>query len=130
MATIRKEVTVDVPAAQVWDALRDVGNVHKRVARGFVTDCRMDGDARIVTFVNGAVVREPIVTIGDQDRRLVWSAAGAGTTHYNSSAQVFPEGEHRSRIVWTSDLLPNEMAATIGGMMELGMAAIKKTFDG
>jgi hypothetical protein len=84
----------------------------------------MDGDARIVTFVNGAVVREPIVTIGDQERRLVWSALGGGTTHYNSSAQVFPEGDHRSRI-WTSDLLPNEIAPTIAGMMDLGIAAIR-----
>jgi carbon monoxide dehydrogenase subunit G len=129
MATIRKEVSVNVPAAFVWDALRDVGNVHTRVAKGFVTDCRLDGDARIVTFVNGAVVREPIVTIEDDERRLVWSAVGGGTTHYNSSAQVFPDGDHRSRIVWTSDLLPNEMAATIGGMMELGIAAMKKTLE-
>ena len=40
-------------AAEVWAALRDVGEVHRRVAPGFVKDCRMDGEARVVTFGHG-----------------------------------------------------------------------------
>ena len=53
MASIRREVSIEVSAAQLWDALRDVGALHTRLVAGFVTDCRLEGDARIVTFANG-----------------------------------------------------------------------------
>jgi hypothetical protein len=46
----------------------------KLLARGFVTDCRMDGKDRIVTFVNGLVAREVIVDIDERARRLVYCA--------------------------------------------------------
>ena len=113
----------------MWAALRDVGAVHTRLAVGFVTDCRLDGDARIVTFANGLVAREPIVDINDAERRLVWSAVGGRLTHYNASAQVFDAGEGRSRFVWIVDLLPHEMAGAVEAMIGQGIAAIKKTLE-
>ena len=129
MASIRKEVLIDVAPDEVWAAVRDIGAVHTRLAVGFVTDCRLDGDARIVTFANGLVAREPIVTIDDAERRLVWSAVGGRLTHYNASAQVFDAGGGRSRFVWIADLLPNEMAPAVEAMIAQGIAAIKRTLE-
>ena len=129
MASIRKEVLIDVAPDEVWAAVRDIGAVHTRLAVGFVTDCRLDGDARIVTFANGLVAREPIVTIDDAERRLVWSAVGGRLTHYNASAQVFDAGGGRSRFVWIADLLPNEMAPAVEAMIGQGIAAIKRTLE-
>ena len=129
MASIRKEVLIDVAPDEVWAAVRDIGAVHTRLAVGFVTDCRLDGDARIVTFANGLVAREPIVTIDDAERRLVWSAVGGRLSHYNASAQVFEAGEGRSRFVWIADLLPHEMAGAVETMIGHGIAAIKRTLE-
>lgn len=129
MASIRKEIIIDVPAEQLWDAMRDVGALATRLARGFVTDCQMDGDTRIVTFGSGMVVREPIIDIGDADRRLVWSATGGRLSHYNASSQVFDEGPGRCRVVWVADLLPHAMAPAIAGMIEQGLAAMKATLE-
>ena len=50
MASFDGNLPLRAPAAQIWDAVRDVGAVHERLAPGFVTDTKMDGDARIVTF--------------------------------------------------------------------------------
>ena len=36
MASIHQEITVAARAAHVWESLRDVANVHKRVAPGFL----------------------------------------------------------------------------------------------
>src|SRR2546428_2324247 len=55
MASIRKEFIVNASAAEAWDAIRDVGEVHRRVVPGFVRDCRMDGEARVVSFADGLV---------------------------------------------------------------------------
>ena len=89
MASIRKELTTAASAEQVWDVLRDIGALHTRLAPGFVVDTKLEPGARIVTFGNGRVIREPIITIDEAARRLVWSAIGGHLTHYNSSAQVF-----------------------------------------
>ena len=129
MASIRKEMHLAARAEDVWDALRDVGNLHKRVCPGFVTDCRMDGpDARIVTFGNGMTAKEPIIDVDDEARRIAWCAVGGRLSHYNSSMQVFPEGEG-CRAVWIADLLPNDMAGAIAGMIDQGLAAMKKHLE-
>jgi carbon monoxide dehydrogenase subunit G len=127
MASIRREIVIDAPPETVWAAVRDVGAVHERLARGFVTDVRLDGDARIVTFANGVTVRELIVDIDDAARRVAYAVVGGQPTHHNASMQVFGEGERRSRLVWITDLLPNEAAGAIGGMIEQGAAAMQRT---
>ena len=57
MATIHKEIEIERNKEFVWDAIRDVGAIHKRLVPGFVVDCRLEGDSRIVTFANGMVAR-------------------------------------------------------------------------
>jgi carbon monoxide dehydrogenase subunit G len=129
MASIRKEIAIAARPDDIWDAVRDVGAVHRRLAPGFVVDTRMDGDARIVTFGNGLVARELIVDIGEEARRLTWSVVGGRMTHHNASLQVFPDGDSRSRVVWIADLLPNDLTGTVAGMIEQGMAAMKRTLE-
>ena len=129
MASIRREVLIDVPAEDLWAAVRDVGALHTRLVTGFVIDCRLEGNARIVTFANGIVAKELIVDVDDEDRRLAWSASGGRLSHHNASSQVFAEGAARCRLVWIADLLPDEMAPAITGMIEQGLAAMKQTLE-
>ncbi|MGK6307610.1 SRPBCC family protein [Variovorax sp. DT-64] len=129
MASIRRETQVAASPAQVWEVVRDIGTIHRRLVPGFVTDCKLEGDARIVTFGNGVVAREVIVDMDDAARRLVWSATGGRLSHHNASLQIFDEGGGQSRLVWIADLLPNEMAEPIAGMIDEGMRAMKKTLE-
>ena len=73
MASIRKEIPLEVSAEHVWSVVRDVGALHTRLVPGFVVDTRLEPDARVVTFGNGMVVRELIVDLDDRARRLAWS---------------------------------------------------------
>lgn len=131
MASIRREAIVSVAAETAWDAIRDIGALHTRLVKGFVTDCKMDGEhARIVTFANGLVARELIVDVNEVDRRLAWSAVGGRLTHHNASVQVFIEGEGRCRLVWIADLLPHDMAPAIATMIDHGMGAMRRTLEG
>ena len=130
MASIRKEIVVGAPVADVWAAIRDVGAPHKRLAPGFLVDTRLEGDARVVTFANGLVVRERIVDVDDAARRLCWAVVGSPRlTHHNASLQVFAEGGGRSRVVWIADLLPDEIAGDIRGLIEQAMAVMKQTLE-
>jgi carbon monoxide dehydrogenase subunit G len=129
MASIRREVLIDVPAGSVWNALRDVGALHTRLVAGFVTDCRLEGDARTVTFANGTIARELIVDVSEPERRVVWASVGGRLTHHNASTQVFDEGPGQSRVVWLADLLPNELAPAIATLIEQGTRAMKTTLE-
>ena len=129
MASIRKEIQTPATVDQVWDALRDVGALHTRLVPGFVIDTRLEPGERIVTFGNGMVVREKILDINDETRRVAWSAIGGGLTHYNASAQVFANADNRTTVVWIADFLPDEAAGQIGSMMEQGIAVMKVTLD-
>lgn len=127
MGSIRKEFIVDADATKVWAALRDFGALHQKLVKGFVTDSKLAGDVRTVTFVNGMTARERLIDCDDAQRRLAYSVIDGQPTHYNAVAQVFEEGPGRSRFVWVIDILPNELVGPIGGMMDMGVAAIKKT---
>jgi hypothetical protein len=118
-----------VPAQAAWDAIRDVGRVHQRLARDFVVDTTFDGDSRFVTFANGTAVRERIVDIDDTARRLAYAIVEWKATHHHATFQVFPESEDRSRIVWLTDLLPHDLAGPVGQMMEQGGQAMKRTLE-
>jgi carbon monoxide dehydrogenase subunit G len=129
MASIRKEILTQARPDDVWDALRDIGALHTRLVPGFVTDTRLEPGARVVTFGNGVVARELIVTVDDDERRVVWSVVGGSMTHHNASAQVFADAKGLTRVVWIADLLPDEAAGAVGAMMEQGMAVMKQTLD-
>jgi carbon monoxide dehydrogenase subunit G len=128
MATLHNSVFIEAAPEAIWDAAKDIGALHTRLVPGFVVDTRLDGDARIVTFGNGLVARESIISIDDERRRLAWNAEGGKTKHYNAVLQVFAQGSG-SRVEWTTDLLPNEMAGPIRSMQEQALAIMKKTFE-
>ena len=128
MASIHREIRIEACPDEVWDALRDVGAIHTRLAPGFVTDVKLEPGARVVTFGNGRVARELIVSVDDTARRLVWSVVGGAMTHHNASAQVFPDGSG-CRFVWIADLLPDALEPTIAGMIEQGLAVIGRTLE-
>lgn len=129
MASIHQEVVIRKTPDAVWSALRDVGALHTRLVKGFVTDCRLDGEARIVTFANGMTARELLLDVSDEHRRVAWSAVGGRLTHHNASAQVLDGPGGTSRVVWIADLLPHEMAPAIAGMIAQGLAAMKATLE-
>jgi polyketide cyclase/dehydrase/lipid transport protein len=129
MASVHREIVIERPLADVWDALADVGALHTRLAPGFVTDCRLEPGARVVSFANGMVARELIVDVDDQRRRVAWSVVGGRLSHHNASAQVFAEDERSCRFVWIADFLPDEHAPSIDAMIGHGLAAMKRHLE-
>ena len=128
MASIHKEIEIKRDGAFVWDAIRDVGAIHKRLVPGFVTDCRLEGDSRIVTFANGTVMRELIVDVDDKTRRHSWSARGEPLVHHNASVQVFATDEG-CRVVWIADVMPHAVAAPLGELIQQGLNTLTPTRD-
>ena len=131
MASVTKDISINAHADAVWDAVRDFGAVHRRLNPGFVVDCKLDGNARIVTFHNGNVVREEFVDCDEARRRLAYAIIGRErVNHYNGSVQVLGDGDNRSRIIWIVDVLPKELAPYISEQMDIAAAAMQRNFGG
>ena len=126
MASIHKDISIDAPAHEVWDAVRDFGARHTRLVPGFVLDTKLEGEARIVAFANGTVARELLIDCDDARRRLAYAIISERMKHYGASVEVVADGDTNSRVIWTVDVLPHEIAPYIGGQMDQGVLAMQK----
>ena len=116
----------------MWDALRDIGAVHQRLLPGRVLDTDVDGDVRTLVMPDGHVVRELIVDVDDETRRLAYAVidgARPALRHHHASLQVFPEGDGHSRLVWVTDVLPSSPADEIRARTERGAAEMKNVLE-
>jgi hypothetical protein len=126
MASIHKDIPIEAPASEVWDAVRDFGAPQTRLVPGFVLDAKLDGEARIVSFANGTVARELLVDCDDLRRRLVYAVISERMKQHSASVQVIADSEARCRLVWIVDVLPHEIAPYIDGQMDQAALAMQR----
>jgi hypothetical protein len=137
MTTLRHTFTVTADPTTAWAAIADIGAVHE-LAAGFVTATELHGSDRVVTFANGMVAHETVISIDEGLRRLAYSVteSPAGLTYHHGSFEVVARPEDGSgataagsQVVWTADVLPAEAAPLIDEMMAGGSAAIAAALD-
>src|SRR5512140_631895 len=126
MASIHKDIPIDAHPDAAWAAVRDFGNVHTRLAPGFVLDAKLDGEARIVTFANGTVARELLVDCDAARRRLVYAVVSERVKQHSASVQIISDGNAGSRLIWIVDVLPHEIAPYIDAQMDQAALAMQK----
>ena len=131
MGSMTKEILTDAEPQLVWDAIRDIGALHTRLVPGFVLDTKLIPGGRLVTFSNGLIVEEPIISLSDSTRRLVWTAKAKAVplTHYNSAVQVHARAAGGTLFEWTADFLPDSAATMLEPMMSAGAAAMSRALQ-
>lgn len=131
MGSVIKDIKVGASVADVWDALRDFGAVHLRVLPGFVVECELEENERVVTFSSGVVLRERLITLDDAHRRFVYAVVESplDLVHHQGSVEAVAEpGENGCRVVWTTDFLPEEIGPIVESLMSEGAAVMERTF--
>lgn len=132
MATVRREAVIQAGAARCWEAVRDFGALHERLAPGFVTDVQLTGPReRRVTFFTGAVASEYLVGVDDAIMRLAYTVTDSplGSSHQNASVQIVPDGDEQCRFVWIIDVLPDELEGRVAALMDRGLDEIVPTLQ-
>lgn len=124
VATFRTESIIDLPAQEVWRRLSDLANTHA-LFPGVLTACTLDGDVRTVTFADGTVIRERIVTLDHDAMRLAYGVLDR-FQHHAASMEIVPVNNGQCRFVWISDVLPDTAIDRVVGLMRLGTAAFMK----
>jgi hypothetical protein len=131
MATVRVEAVIDVPAERLWEAIADVGAVHRRLLPGRVADARIEGDVRVLTMPDGSEIRELIVAVDHAHRRLAYAVVEGQKlplNYHHATFEVLGEGE-RSRLVWSTDVLPHAMAGAVRARTERGILEMKHVIE-
>ena len=131
MATIRVVTTVDVPAAQAWEAIADLGAVHERLLPGRVSATVLDGGFRILTMPDGSRIRELIIALDHGLRRFAYSVVEGQAlplTYHQAAFEVI-EAHGRTEIVWTTDVLPHALAPAVRARVERGIVEMKATLE-
>jgi carbon monoxide dehydrogenase subunit G len=132
MASVRVETIVAAPPHEVWAAIADVGAVHTRLLPGRVRDARIEGDTRVLTMPDGTEVRELIVAVDHEDRRMAYSVQGPGRlelAHHHAAFQVFDHDGGRARLVWTTDVLPHERGPAVRARVRVGIEEIRAALE-
>jgi hypothetical protein len=124
MATIHREVEIDCSLEKAWVQLRDFGNAAKLFA-GVLVDCQEASGQRTVTFNNGHVVQERLVSLDEETCRLAYTVLNGDFTHHNASMQMLPTAGG-VRFVWISDFLPDEATQQVEPLVKAGCQAIKR----
>ncbi|CAB3800979.1 hypothetical protein LMG28688_05287 [Paraburkholderia caffeinitolerans] len=122
MVSLYREVPLETDAASAWETLRDSRNL-ARVFAGVLTDVRVEGDLRTVTFANGSVIEERIVAVDDAHMRVAYAVRGPNFEQHAASMQIVDESGGRCRLVWISDFLPDDRRAMVEPLMDAGCAA-------
>jgi Polyketide cyclase / dehydrase and lipid transport len=131
VATVSVATFVEVPAAQAWEAIADVGAVHERLLPGRVASAEIDGDVRILTMPDGRRIRELIVAVDHELRRMAYSVIEGHTmplTHHHAVFQV-DEIDGRTRMTWTTDVLPHGLAGAVRARVERGILEMKAALE-
>ncbi|GAA3287985.1 SRPBCC family protein [Dactylosporangium vinaceum] len=133
MASVTVETIVAAGPDAVWAAIADVGNVHRRLLPGRVSAVRIEGDERILTMPDGTEVRELIVAVDHEQRRMSYSVQGPGRLelrHHHAAFQVFATDDGaRSRLVWITDVLPHDRAPAVAARVSRGIEEMRAVLE-
>jgi hypothetical protein len=130
MASVVREIIIDAPPERVWSAVGDFENGPVRTSPGVIVECRLEEpDVRAMTFADGTVARERLISRDEQSRRIVWAWFGDEVAHDNTSMQVFPEGETRTRLVWIHDTLPDALSDQLATAMDQSASAFQQALS-
>jgi hypothetical protein len=130
MASIRVELEVKADAAQAWQVIGDWADGPARMAPGHVVSSQAADDVRVVTFADGFIARERLITRDEEERRIVYAVIGnAAPDHDNAVMQVVADGPGRCRFHWSRDVLPDEAAQPLRAAMQEAAPIIKRALE-
>jgi hypothetical protein len=129
MASIRKEIVIDVGVEPAWAALRAVEAPHTLFAP-VLSGAELQGDVRTVHFADGMVIRERILDVDEAHRRVAYAVVEPqGMSYHHASMQLDIAGPGRCVFIWITDFLPAEAAVALQPLIERGAAALKQNLE-
>ncbi|MBO6937888.1 MAG: SRPBCC family protein [Deltaproteobacteria bacterium] len=124
MTTIYRDIPLTLNASDAWQRLRDPSMIDKVVP--VVASSTVDGDRRVCTTADGSEIREVILGVDDEHRRISYAVLQSpwGFEFHASSMQVVEQdGEVRMR--WITDVKPDTLAEQLAEVIDAQVAGVQ-----
>lgn len=126
--SVRREVRIDRPAADVWALVGDPS----RVAEWFpgIESAVVDGTTRTITTGNGMPLPEEVLTVDHLLRRFQYRLGLPVLREHTSTIDVFELDPSSCLVVYGCDADPATMALIIGGAAGNALEHLRDLMEG
>lgn len=127
LGSIRHEVRIARPAAQVWALAGDPARLHEWFP-GIVA-CRVEGTSRTITTATGMELPEEILVQDDVHRRFQYRLATPVIAHHRGTIDVIDLDDGTCLVVYATDADPRTMALVVGGGSRAALDELKRQVE-
>lgn len=127
MATLRREIRIHRPAADVWRLVGRPELLYLWFPGIVASD--VDGDTRIITTGTGIPIPEQIITNDALQRRFQYRITAPMFTHHLATVDVIDVGDGTCMVVYATDAEPAVMALVIGGGSSGALDELKRQME-
>jgi len=147
--TTSKTITIDAPAAKVWNAVKDFNGLatwHPALASDEIVEGKNNsvGAVRLLTLKGGGTIKEKLLAFNPAGRSFKYAIVESvlPVSDYTSTLVVKPAGKDKSTVVWSGhfkrkdvrdnpDDKSNDKAAVdaISGVYQSGLDNLKKMVE-
>jgi len=119
MATIYRSATLSVSPDAAWDVLDRYTRSELHIFKNCASERQVD-DYRVVVTLDGLELWERNITVDPERRRAVYTVPGIpGTEHHQAEMRIDVDPDGRAVLVWTTDLLPQDLAHGMSDMYDV-----------
>lgn len=127
LASLRKEIRIHRPAADVWELAGDATRLHEWFP-GIVA-CTVDGSTRIITMGSGMPMPEEILVCDPVIRRFQYRITVPIFKHHRGTIDVIDLGDDTCLVVYSTEADPRTMALTISAGTTRALAELKRQME-
>jgi uncharacterized protein YndB with AHSA1/START domain len=127
LGSVRHEVRIRRPAADVWALAGDPARLHEWFP-GIVA-CTVDGSSRVITTGTGLPMPEEILVRDDVQRRFQYRITAPVVRHHRGTIDVIDLDDGSCLVVYATDADPRAMALTIGGGTAGALDELRRLLD-
>jgi hypothetical protein len=127
MATLRREIRIHRPAADVWKVVGRPEILHLWFPG--VASCTVDGNVRVITLRSGIPMPEEIVTNDSIQRRFQYRITSPLFRQHLATIDVIDLEDDTCVVVYSTDADPAVMALVIGGATTGALEELRQQFE-
>jgi hypothetical protein len=127
LGTVRHEIRIGRPAADVWALAGDAARLHEWFPG--IVQCSVDGNTRVIVLGSGIPMPEEIVTNDSLQRRFQYRITTPMFAHHRGTIDVIDLGDDTCLAVYSTDADPRTMALVIGAATRGALAELKRQME-
>ncbi len=127
MASVRKEIHIAVPAAEVWSRIEDPGCIQDWFPG--IVGSTVDGTTRVISLASGLALPEEILTRDPIQRRFQYRITVPIFRDHRGTIDVIDLGDETSLVVYSTDADPRTMALVIGAATAAALTELRRQLE-